>query len=70
MSRLVEFLENMGRDADLTAEFENDPEAVMSRFGLSDEEKEAVRNKDVDSVKRLSGLHNIRLTNSNISTYE
>lgn len=70
MSKLVDFLQNMGRDAALRDEFEKDPDGVMSRFELSDEEKEAVRNGDVETVKRLSGLHKIRLTNSNISTYE
>lgn len=70
MSKLVDFLQNMGRDAALRDEFEKDPDGVMSRFELSDEEKEAVRNGDVDAVKQLSGLANVQMTNTIITSYD
>lgn len=70
MSKLVEFLENMGRDADLAAEYEKDPDAVLSRYELSDEERKAVKEGDLEAIKRMSGLSNIRMTNSNVTSYE
>lgn len=70
MSKLAEFLQSMGRDADLNAEFEKDPEGVMSQFELSDDEKKAIREGDVDTVKKMSGLQNVRLTKSNVNSYE
>lgn len=70
MSKLVEFLENMGRDADLAAEYEKDPDAVMNRYELNDEERKAVRAGDLEAIRRMSGLSNIRMTNSNVTSYE
>lgn len=70
MSKLVDLIESIGRDADLMEAYEKDPDAVMARFDLNEEEKKALRDGDLDAIKRLTGLTNIRLTNSNISTYE
>lgn len=70
MSNLADFLQNMGRDAGLVEEFERDPDAVMSRFDLSDEEKKAVREGDVEAIKRMSGLENVRKTNTSVTSYD
>lgn len=70
MSKLVDFLQTMGRDAELRDEFEKDADAVMSRFELSDEEKQAIREGDLDTVKRLSGLTNVQMTHSSVNSYD
>jgi len=69
MSNLVDFLQQMGRDAGLADEFERDHEAVMSRFDLSDEEKQAVRDGDMEAIKRMSGLENVRRTDKSVTAY-
>lgn len=70
MDTLKQFLQDLGRDAKLAAEYESDPEDVMKRRGLSGEAREAIRRKDVDSVRRLSGLSKVHMTNSTIKSHD
>ena len=49
-------MRELGRDASLAREYETDPDAVMRRAGLSDEERRALTEKDYDAIKRLTGL--------------
>lgn len=56
MSNLLGFMRALGRDAALAAEYEQDAEGTMQRAGLSDEERKAIRDKDYDAIKRLTGL--------------
>lgn len=70
MSKFVELLENMGRDADLAAAYEKDPESVLDQYDLTEEERKAMLDRDVEAVKKLSGLVSVRMTNSTIKALE
>lgn len=69
MSKLVDLIESIGRDADLKEAYEKDPDAVMARFDLNEEEQKALREGDLDAIKRLTGLTNIHKTNKTVDTY-
>lgn len=69
MSKLVDLIESIGRDADLKDEYEKDPDTVMARFDLNEEEKKALQDGDLDAIKRLTGLTNIHKTNKTVDTY-
>lgn len=69
MSRLRELLVDLGRDATLHDAYVADPAAVMSRYALTAEETAAMLAKDLDAVKRLSGMDNLK-TNSTIRAYD
>lgn len=56
MSKLLELMRELGRDANLAHEYEVDPDTVMRNAGLSEEEATALRNKDYAAIKRLTGL--------------
>ncbi len=56
MSKLVELMRELGRNAALARDYEADAEAVMRNAGLSAEECRALREKDYDAIKRLTGL--------------
>jgi len=70
MQALKQFLIDLGADAALAAEYERDPDAVMQARGLSDEERAALRQGDIDAVRRLSGLREVHLTNSTIKSHD
>lgn len=70
MSGLTSFLEKVGKDAELEAEFEQDPKGVMDRFGLSEDEREAIRSGDLDRIRSASGLDNLSVTNKTIKSYD
>ena len=46
MSKLLDLMKNLGSDAALAKEYAQDPEGVMQRAGLSDEERRAMAEKD------------------------
>ncbi len=56
MSKLLEFMRELGRSADLARDYEADADAVMRKAGLSEEESRALREKDYATIKRLTGL--------------
>ncbi|KAF1710042.1 hypothetical protein CSC70_10270 [Pseudoxanthomonas kalamensis DSM 18571] len=56
MSKLLDLMKRLGRDAALAAEYEKDPDGVMRHAGLSDEERKAMLEKDYETIKRLTGL--------------
>lgn len=56
MSKLLDLMRKLGSDAALAEEYRRDPDAVMRRSGLSDEERAALHDKDYESIKRLTGL--------------
>ncbi len=70
MSKLLDLMKRLGSDAALAAEYGQDADAVMRRFGLSDEERAAMHDKDYDAIKRLTGLMDGQFaTNHTISAY-
>lgn len=71
MSRLLHLMKQLGADAALSAEYQRDPRAVIARFGLSDEERDALLNKDYAAIKRLTGLKDGQFaTNSTVKAYD
>lgn len=56
MSKLLDLMRRLASDAALAAEYENDPQAVLKRAGLSEEEQKAMVEKDYDTIKELTGL--------------
>lgn len=56
MSNLLGLMRELGSDAALAAEYGKDPDGVMRRAGLSDEERKAMLAKDYAAIKRLTGL--------------
>ncbi len=49
-------MRELGRNANLAQEYETDAEGVMLRVGLSEEERRALRERDYEAIKRLTGL--------------
>lgn len=71
MSNLLRLMQQLGADAALSREYKQDAKAVISRFGLSDEERDALLNKDYEAIKRLTGLKDGQFaTNSTVSAYD
>lgn len=71
MSRLLELMKQLGRDAALAEEYRKDRETVIRRAGLTKEERDALVNKDYDAVKRLTGLQDGQYaTNAVIKAYD
>ena len=69
MSRLRELLGNLGKDTTLHDAYVANPKAVMADYGLSDEEVDAMVAMNLEAVKRLSGMDNLK-TNSTIKAYD
>lgn len=71
MSRLLHLMKQLGADAALASEYARDARAVIARFGLSDEERDALLNKDYEAIKRLTGLKDGQFaTNSTIRAFD
>lgn len=71
MSKLLDLMRRLGSDAALAAEYAEDPEGVMQRMGLSDEERAAMLDKDYEAIKRLTGLEDGQFsTNHSVVAYE
>ena len=56
MSKLLDLMRKLGADAALAAEYEKDPEGVLQRAGVSDEERKAMLDSDYAKIKSLTGL--------------
>jgi hypothetical protein len=70
MAKLNDLLIDLGRNADLAAAYEKDPNSVLSRYELTESEKQALLAGDVDAVQQASGLTNLSLTNSTVKSHE
>ncbi len=60
MSSLAQLLKNLGSDPQLAESYQRDPEGTMKTAGLNDEEIQAMLNKDLEKLKELSGLDNLK----------
>lgn len=69
MSKLADLLVDLGRNASLQDEYGKDPKAVMSRYGLTDEEMQAMLDKDLDKIRKLSGVERLK-SNGNVHAYD
>lgn len=71
-NKLLELVNALGRDAALAAEYEANPDAVLARYGLSNEEIAAMKAGDHEAVARLCGLPEGSLYsyNTSITSYD
>lgn len=71
-NKLLELVTALGRDAALAAEYESDPDAVLARYGLSDEAKAAMKTGDHEAVGKLCGLDSSRYysTKTTVKAYD
>lgn len=69
MSKLARLLNDMAQDASLEEAWRQDADAVMDRYELSPEERRALKDRDVEAIKRLSGIENVKI-NSTIKAYD
>lgn len=70
MSDLTRLLERLGKDATLEGDYQKDPKSVLDQYELTEEERKAMLDRDVDAVRKLSGLESVRMTNSTIKAHE
>jgi len=70
MDALIRLLKDLGSDAELAAEYEKNPDEVMEKRGLSEEARRAMKSKDLDAVRRLSGLREVHLSNSSVQSHD
>jgi hypothetical protein len=71
MSKLLELMRKLGSDAAFAAEYDKDPDGVMQRAGLADDERQAMLDKDYTAIKALTGLKDGQFaTNHSIKCYE
>ncbi|WP_376694179.1 hypothetical protein [Wenzhouxiangella sp. EGI_FJ10409] len=64
MSELTQLLQQLGEDSKLHDEYIADPKKVMKERGLEDEEIQAMLDKDVDKLRKLSGLDALKSNGS------
>lgn len=69
MSRLRELLVELGKDAKVHDAYVADPKSVMAEYGLTGEEVDAMLAKDLDAIRRLSGIDELQ-SNGVISAHE
>lgn len=70
MNKLLELLRDIGKDARLQQEYEDSCEALMERYGLDDNEKQALLRCDLDRIKSLTGASDVRMTKTIIEVYD
>ena len=71
VSKLLDLMRKLGSDAALAAEYGKDPEAVLSRAGVTDEERRAMLESDYAAVGKLTGLADGQYaTNHTIKAYD
>lgn len=71
MSKLLDLMRKLGGDAALAAEYDKDPDAVLRRAGVSDEERKAMLERDYAAVGKLTGLADGQYaTNHTIKAYD
>jgi hypothetical protein len=71
MSNLLRLMRDLGADAALCDAYVADARGVISRYGLTDEERDALLNHDYEKIKQLTGLKDGQFaTNSTIRAYD
>lgn len=66
MSDLIRLLERLGSDAELESEYRENPEAVLDRYELDAEERQAMLDADLDAISKLTGVSGVYMTNGSI----
>jgi hypothetical protein len=71
VSKLLDLMKKLGSDAALEAEYAKDPEAVLHRAGVTDEERRAMLESDYAAVGKLTGLADGQYaTNHTVKAYD
>jgi hypothetical protein len=71
MSKLLDLMKRLGKDADLEAAYKLDREGVARQAGCNDEEVQALLNKDYERISQLTGLKNGQFaTNLTVKSYD
>jgi hypothetical protein len=70
MATLNDLLNDLGTNAELAASWEKDPEGVMKHYTLSDDERRAMIQGDIEELKRASGLTSLRMTNGTVRSHD
>lgn len=71
VSKLLDLMRKLGSDAALEAEYRKDPEGVVRRAGLTDEERRALLELDFAAIKDLTGLEDGQFaTNHVVKAYD
>jgi hypothetical protein len=71
VTKLLDLMKKLGSDAALAAEYGTDPEAVLHRAGVTDEERRAMLESDYAAVGKLTGLADGQYaTNHTIKAYD
>lgn len=70
MSALLHLMSDLGKDASLAEEYQKNPEGVMKRYNLGEEEMKALASQDLEAVKKLSGTTDVHLSNGTVRSYE
>jgi len=70
VENLKKLLLDLGQDAELTSEYEKNPDDVIARYKLDDEAAKALKSVDLDKLRELSGLEDLRTTHSTVQSYE
>lgn len=60
MSDLTKLLKQLGEDPKLHEKYVADPKGVMKEWGLKDEEIQAMLDKDLDKLRKLSGIDKLK----------
>ncbi len=55
MSKLKDFLKELGSNSQLLESYKESPEKTMQKYGLSEKETAAVHNLDMDKIRELAG---------------
>lgn len=69
MDNLKNLLFDLGADAELAKRFERDPDSVFADYAIDDEAVRAIGDGDLDTLRALSGLEELHLTNSTVKAY-
>lgn len=70
MAKLNDLLIDLGRDADLAAAYEKNPNSVLSDYELTETERQALLAGDLDAVQKASDLKALSLTNTTIKSHD
>lgn len=60
MSKLSQLLMDLGKNTDLHDAYVDNPKEVMSHYQLTDEETQAMLDKNIEKLKKLSGLDTLK----------
>lgn len=69
MATLTDLLNDLGKNAELAASWEKDPEAVMEDYKLTDNEKQAMLAGDVEALRKASGMTSLNMTNGTVKSH-